>query len=49
MPRELVQTARAEAIKRGTNLSAIVRQMVKMWLVGEIELPLQKEKPLDKD
>jgi hypothetical protein len=45
MPKELVLTARAEAIRRGANLSAIVRQMVKMWLAGEIELPTQEEVP----
>ena len=43
MPRELVLTARAEAIRRGTSLSAVVRQLIKMWLAGEIELPAQEE------
>jgi hypothetical protein len=45
MPKELVLTARAEAIKRGTNLSAIVRQLIKKWLAGEVELPAQEERP----
>ena len=45
MPRELVLTARAEAIMRGSNLSAVVRQLLKMWLAGDIELPAREEKP----
>ena len=49
MPRELVLTARAEAIRRGTSLSAIVRQMVKMWLAGEIELPTHQEEHTEND
>jgi hypothetical protein len=49
MPRKLVQTARAEAIKRGTTLSAVVRQLIKMWLTDEVELPTSKEKSKDQD
>ena len=49
MPRELVQTARAEAIARGTSLSAVVRQLIKMWLAGEVELPAPKEGSKEQD
>jgi hypothetical protein len=49
MPRELVKTARVEAIKRGTSLSAVVRQLVKMWLAGEVDLepPATEEERLE--
>jgi len=49
MPRELAQTARAEAINRGTSLSAVVRQLIKMWLAGKIELPAPKEETAEQD
>ena len=42
MPKELVQEARAKAIKQGTTLSALVRRFVELWLAGEIELPPEK-------
>lgn len=42
MPRDLALKARAEAVKRDQSLSAIVRQLLKMWLAGEIELPARE-------
>ena len=41
--RELVNAARGEAIKRGSNLSAVVRLLLEMWLADEIKLS-----PIDK-
>ena len=43
MPRELVREARAEAIRRGTSMSAVVRQLLRLWLAGELDLPGEKE------
>lgn len=42
MPKELVQEARAKAIKQGTTLSALMRQFVELWLAGEIDLQAGK-------
>ena len=40
MPDELKRQARAKAILEGRSLSGVVRQLLKMWLAGEVELPL---------
>jgi len=39
MPDELKRQARAKAILEGRSLSGVVRQLLRMWLAGEVELP----------
>jgi len=39
MPEELKRQARAKAILEGRNLSQVVRELLVLWLRGEIELP----------
>jgi hypothetical protein len=42
LPSDLKQKARAKAIERGSNLSAVVIAFLRAWLEGEIELPQPK-------
>ena len=44
MPDDLKRQARAKAILEGRSLSGVVRQLLRMWLAGEVELP-----PPDRD
>ncbi len=44
MPRDLVLTARAEAVRRNMSLSAVVRELLKKWLAGEVEVPAREGK-----
>lgn len=39
MPEELKKQARVKAIMIDSNLSEVVRTLLRMWLAGEIELP----------
>lgn len=39
MPDELKRQARAKAILEGRSLSGVVRQLLRMWLAGDVELP----------
>ena len=39
MPNALKYQARAKAILEGKNLSHVVRELLKAWLDGKIELP----------
>jgi len=39
MPDELKRQARAKAILEGRSLSGVVRQLLKLWLAGGVELP----------
>jgi len=39
MPDDLKRQARAKAILEGRSLSGVVRQLLRMWLAGEVELP----------
>ena len=43
VPEELKNQARAQAILQGKDLSHVVRELLKMWLKGEIELPEEQE------
>ena len=36
---ELKRQARAKAILEGRSLSGVVRQLLRMWLAGQVELP----------
>ena len=38
MPDDLKRQARAKAILEGRSLSGVVRQLLRMWLAGEVEL-----------
>lgn len=39
MPTHLKQRSRAQAILQGLDLSYVVRELLKLWLDGKIELP----------
>ena len=39
LPRDLKQDARAKAIREGKNLSLIVRQLLAIYLAGDLTLP----------
>ena len=41
---DLTQKARAKAIAKGSNLSAVVASFLRAWLAGEIDLPTQEAK-----
>ena len=43
VPEGLKNRARAQAILRGKDLSQVVRELLKMWLDGKIELPKEEE------
>jgi len=43
MPQTLKLNARAEAIRRGSSLSAVVCQLLEMWMAGKIELPEEED------
>ena len=43
MPESLKRQARSKAILDGRSLSGVVRQLLEMWLEGEIDLPPPKE------
>ena len=45
MPRELVLAARAKAIRQGSNLSAVVREMLRRWMAEEDPPKERAEKP----
>ena len=38
MPDDLKRQARAKAILEGRSLSGVVRQLLRKWLAGEVEL-----------
>jgi hypothetical protein len=40
MPDELKRQARAKAILEGRSLSGVVRQLLRLWLAGDVELLL---------
>ena len=39
MPDELKRQARAKAILEGRSLSGVVRQLLRLWIAGAVELP----------
>ena len=43
VPEDLKNRARAQAILRGKDLSQVVRELLMMWLEGEIDLPESEE------
>jgi hypothetical protein len=43
IPVDLRRKARAKAILEGSNLSQVVRELLKLWLAGDIEFPTQEE------
>ena len=43
IPVVLKRKARAKAILQGRNLSEAVRQLLELWIAGEIELPPLEE------
>ena len=42
--RELVKSARAKALEQDLSLSEAIRQLLSLWVAGEIELPSREEK-----
>jgi plasmid stability protein len=49
IPVDLRRKARAKAILEGKSLSQAVRELLRLWLAGEVELPAQKEQALEQD
>jgi len=43
IPVDLRREARAKAILEGKNLSQVVRELLRLWVAGEIELPTHAE------
>ncbi|MEA3341124.1 MAG: hypothetical protein U9R15_14260 [Chloroflexota bacterium] len=42
---DLNKAARIKAIEMDTNLSEVIREFLRLWVAGEIELPTKEEKP----
>ncbi len=43
MPVDLKRKARAKAILEGKNLSQVVRELLRLWIAGTIEIPIVEE------
>ena len=47
LPRELHKAARLKAVESDVTLSDVVREFLRLWVEGQIELP-KKEQPPNK-
>ena len=47
IPVDLRRKARAKAILEGKNLSQVVRELLRLWVMGEIELLTQEKEQLE--
>ena len=47
MPDQLKNKARAQAILEGKDLSQVVRELLRMWLEGEVQLPQETSETED--
>ena len=43
IPVNLRREARAKAILEGKSLSQVVRELLSLWVAGEVELPTQED------
>ena len=41
--RDLHKAARIKALEMDTNLSDVIREFLRLWVAGEIELPIKEE------
>jgi len=44
IPLDVFRKARGRAITEGSNLSAVVTALLRLWLAGKIELPQPEQK-----
>ncbi len=49
MPVDLKRKARAKAILEGKNLSQVVRELLRLWIAGTIEIPIVEEEHLTQE
>ena len=43
IPQDLHKAARIKAIETNTTLSDVVREFLRLWVAGELELPAQEQ------
>jgi len=43
--RELHKAVKVKAIQSDVTLSAAVRELLRLWVAGDVELPIQEERP----
>ena len=43
IPQDLNKAARIKALEMDTNLSEVIREFLRLWVAGEVELPPKEE------